>query len=50
MSYTINELRETIAKLRTLKYFTGNLSDKCEIQLTMCELLLEHNVNTNKVG
>ena len=42
MNYTTNELRETIAKLRTLKYFAGGLCDKGEIQLTMCEILLDN--------
>ena len=47
MKYTIKELRETISKLRMLKYFAGGLCDKGEIQLTMCEILLE-NVNKNE--
>ena len=50
MKYTTKELRETISKLRILKHFAGGLCDKGEIQLTMCEVLLEHKLNTNKVG
>ena len=42
MKYTTKELRETISKLRILKHFAGGLCDKGEIQLTMCEILLDN--------
>jgi len=41
MEYTTKELRETISTLRVLKLFAGGLCDKGEIQLTMCEVLLD---------
>ena len=48
MEYKINELREMISNLRLVKVFAGGLSDECEIDLVVYELLLE-NYQINEV-